>query len=170
MGSSGGHRKLPGGSDDFSWHTNRQTLRQNICIITITIFIISATHFVILNIIVIIVTLVKRKQSLVDATDDLVLADSREEKEIAFSADFSVTTSNQSNCFGQTCHFKTRTMRNSVHSRHWEIETVLLGFWGSLRVVKLWQIISKANTARSPFMFSKCWVTKFSWPQSWAQK
>ena len=87
-------------------------------IITFTIFIISATHFVILNIIVIIVTLVKRKQSLVDATDDLVLADSREEKEIAFSADFSVTTSNQSNCFGQTCHFKTRTMRNSVHSRH----------------------------------------------------
>ena len=77
-----------------------------IIIITIDIFIISVTLFVILNIIVIIVTLLK--QSLVDTTDDLVQVDSGEEKEIAFSADFSVTTSNQSNCFGQTCHFKTR--------------------------------------------------------------
>ena len=66
-------------------------------LITITIFIISVTLFVILNIIV---TLVK--PSRVEATDDLVQADSGEEKEIAFSVDFSVATSNQSNCFGQT--------------------------------------------------------------------
>ena len=33
MGSSGGHRKLPGGSDDFSLQTNRHTLHHNIYII-----------------------------------------------------------------------------------------------------------------------------------------
>ena len=84
-------------------HMTWQCLLIIIIIINITIFIISVTLFVILNIIV---TLVK--PSRVEATDDLVQADSGEEKEIAFSADFSVTTSNQSNCFGQTCHFKTR--------------------------------------------------------------
>ena len=30
---TGGYRSLPGGSDDFSWHTNRQTLHHNIYII-----------------------------------------------------------------------------------------------------------------------------------------
>ena len=35
MGGSGGHRRLPGGSDDFSWHTDRQTLHHNIYIIII---------------------------------------------------------------------------------------------------------------------------------------
>ena len=33
MDSSGGHRRLPGGSDDFSLQTNRQTLHHNIYII-----------------------------------------------------------------------------------------------------------------------------------------
>ena len=37
MGGSGGHRRLPGGSDDFSWHTDRQTHTHNICIIIIII-------------------------------------------------------------------------------------------------------------------------------------
>ena len=37
MVSSGGHRKLPGGSGDFSWHTDRPTLHHNIYIITINI-------------------------------------------------------------------------------------------------------------------------------------
>ena len=40
MGSSGGHRTLPGGSDDFSLQTDRQTLHHNIYII-ITIIIIT---------------------------------------------------------------------------------------------------------------------------------
>ena len=35
MGGSGGHRRLPGGSDDFSWHTYRQTLHHNIYIVII---------------------------------------------------------------------------------------------------------------------------------------
>ena len=33
MGSSGGHRKLPGGSDHFSLQTHKQTLHHNIYII-----------------------------------------------------------------------------------------------------------------------------------------
>ena len=37
MGSSGGHRRLPGGSDDFSLQTDRQTLHHNIYIIIIII-------------------------------------------------------------------------------------------------------------------------------------
>ena len=40
MGSSGGHRKLPGGSDDFSWQTDTHTLHHNIYIIIIIITII----------------------------------------------------------------------------------------------------------------------------------
>ena len=32
MGGSGGYRRLTGGSDDFSWHTNTQTLHHNIYI------------------------------------------------------------------------------------------------------------------------------------------
>ena len=37
MGGSGGNRRLTGGSDHFSWQTNRQTLRHNIYIITCSI-------------------------------------------------------------------------------------------------------------------------------------
>ena len=33
MGGSDGYRRLPGGSDDFSWQTNRQTLHHYIYII-----------------------------------------------------------------------------------------------------------------------------------------
>ena len=40
MGGSGDYRRLPGGSDDFSLQTNRQTLRHNIYIIIIIIKII----------------------------------------------------------------------------------------------------------------------------------
>ena len=32
MGGSSGYRRLPGGSDHFSWHTDRQTLHHNIYI------------------------------------------------------------------------------------------------------------------------------------------
>ena len=35
MGGSGGYRRLAGGSDDFSWHTDRQTLHHNIYIVII---------------------------------------------------------------------------------------------------------------------------------------
>ena len=37
MGGSGGYRRLPGGSDDFSLQTNTQTLHHNIYIITIIV-------------------------------------------------------------------------------------------------------------------------------------
>ena len=40
MGGSGGYRWFPGGSDHFSWHTDRQTLHHNIYIITIIIKVI----------------------------------------------------------------------------------------------------------------------------------
>ena len=40
MDSSGGHRRLPGGSDDFSLQTNRQTLHHNIYIINIIVIIL----------------------------------------------------------------------------------------------------------------------------------
>ena len=40
MDSSGGHRRLPGGSDHFSLQTNRQTLHHNIYITIIIIIII----------------------------------------------------------------------------------------------------------------------------------
>ena len=39
MGGSGGHRRLTGGSDDFSLQTNRQTLHHNIYIIKIIVII-----------------------------------------------------------------------------------------------------------------------------------
>ena len=40
IGGSGGYRRLPGGSDDFSLQTNTQTLHHNIYIIIIIIIII----------------------------------------------------------------------------------------------------------------------------------
>ena len=40
MGGSGGYRRLPGGSDDFSLQTNRQTLHHNIYIINMSNIII----------------------------------------------------------------------------------------------------------------------------------
>ena len=40
MGGSGGYRKLPGGSDDFSWQTDTHTLHHNIYIIIVIINII----------------------------------------------------------------------------------------------------------------------------------
>ena len=38
MGGSGGYRRLPGGSDDFSLQTDKQTLHHNIYIIIIATF------------------------------------------------------------------------------------------------------------------------------------
>ena len=37
MGGSGDHRRLPGGSDHFSWHTDTQTLHHNIYMVNIII-------------------------------------------------------------------------------------------------------------------------------------
>ena len=37
MGGSGGYRRLPGGSDDFSLQTDKQTLHHNIYIIIIEV-------------------------------------------------------------------------------------------------------------------------------------
>ena len=39
MGGSGGYRRLPGGSDDFLWHTNTQTHHHNIYITILIMFL-----------------------------------------------------------------------------------------------------------------------------------
>ena len=48
MGGSGGYRRLPGGSDDFSLQTDKQTLHHNIYIIIVIIIIINIVIIIII--------------------------------------------------------------------------------------------------------------------------